>query len=411
MKVNAFLKNYFDAHSTIKHNHGKKKLVASLYFASYFLVVPPLILVIGYGISKACNSSSFQKLKQKMSLAKKSPVTVKAQHQFGTNIQQTQKIYPVVTKHLKSGFFVDVLNQGGYSLNGKNVIIPPAGIPVEFARDNKSFDEHLDLMKKEYKINDQNKIKFQFKDLTTEEAINTGNTSKMALNFANEHHAGGGPGFHKEKDSHRFVYDALSARAQEESICQRSNLMASLTKLPHTLKSDPGSTHFVRSYYDNKFDSRKMAYISNNHLFGVQEDNKFYRSRYLEEPKAVTFITSAAKNHGNQEQIDCRKNSAVYKDARQRIETHLLAAALGASKMERDKPVELILGAFGCGAFAPQVNGDKYRKMIAEIYKELLPKFQGFFDDVTFAVPTFGNQDPSSREVANYRIFKSVLKF
>jgi hypothetical protein len=49
--------------------------------------------------------------------------------------------------------------------------------------------------------------------------------------------------------------------------------------------------------------------------------------------------------------------------------------------------------------------------MIANMYKELLPVFQGFFDLITFAVPTFGNKNPSNAAVANHRIFKAVLEF
>lgn len=328
------------------------------------------------------------------------------------------KTCPDVDKEMKKGFFVDVLNYGGYSINGKKVNIPPAAKPIKFSRaKDQSLDESLDLFKKEHRINEQNKFSLQFKDLTTEQAINESNALKIALNFANEHHAGGGPGFHKDKESGLFIYDAPSAKAQEESICQRSNLMASLTQLPHTLKGDyPGST-FVRSYYDEEFDSREMAYGSLNHLFGVQENKDFYQTCYLEEPKPVAFVTSAATCYGGENVVDCSKDSEAYLDARQRIETHLLAAAFFSKEIfkhdaaSNHQPVELILGAFGCGAFAPQENPDEYRQMIANIYLELLPKFHGIFDVVTFAVPTFGDTNPLKPAVANYNIFKSVLGF
>lgn len=325
---------------------------------------------------------------------------------------------PVVERELKEGFFVDVLNSGGYSINGKNVIIPPAQKPIKFARaKDKNFEESLNHFKKEYAINDQNKLQFQFKDLTTEQAINESSSLRIALNFANEEHAGGGPGFHKDKESGLFVYDDSSAPAQEESLCQRSDLMASLTQLPHTLKADSPDSKFIRSYYDEKFDSREMAYGSLNHLFGVQINANIYETQFLEQPKPVVFVTSAAKHHGFGT-INCKKGSKVYLDAKQRIETHLLAAALYSKEILKQdasnpQPVELILGAFGCGAFAPKGNSNEYRKMIADIYLELLPQFNGIFDVVTFAIPTFGETNPSNANVANHNIFKeklSVLK-
>jgi uncharacterized protein (TIGR02452 family) len=323
----------------------------------------------------------------------------------------TSIVCPIVKEKLMRGFFIDVINSGGYVINDKHVVIPPAQMPIEFNRDDKSFRDCLNSIKIEHKLNDHRKIEFQIKDLTTEQAINEGSAYKIALNFANEKHAGGGPGFHKAPDTHLFIYDRPSAKAQEESLSQRSDLMASLTQLPHTLKPDSSGSSSIRSFYVKAWDSRKMVYISHNHLFGVQNGPNFYQSRYLEEPKAVTFISSAASNHEDEE-VDCSKNSDAHTDAKQRIETHLLAAALAASKRSnQDQPVELILGAFGCGVFAPKNNPNEYRQMIAEIYQELLPELQDFFDVITFAVPTFGKTDPLEPVVNNYKIFESTLKF
>lgn len=431
MKLNRICKTYFSGFSIINDPNETKtrKLVAKISIASYFFVLPPIIFGIGYGISKIYSRD--EKIKPKIKPNPNSSATSKTQEQGSkilhkkpiddpneTNLHQKQasttNTYPVVNNNLKQGFFVDVLNCNGYSLNGKDIAIPPAQMPVAFTRNNRSLKECLDDLKATYHIHDQNPIVFQFKDLTTEQAINESHASRIALNFANEHHAGGGPGFHWDQNSQLFIYDAPSARAQEESLCQRSNLMASLTQLPHTLKADSPTSYFIRSYYDTKFDSKTMAYVSLNHLFAVQEDRDFYRSHYLEEPKSVAFVTSAAANYAGKEAVDCSKTSEAYQDARQRIETHLLAAASrsGISKTDRpDQPVELILGAFGCGVFAPKQNPDEYRQMIASIYKELLPEFKGFFDVVTFAVPTFGNTNPSNPTVANYKIFESILKF
>jgi hypothetical protein len=46
-----------------------------------------------------------------------------------------------------------------------------------------------------------------------------------------------------------------------------------------------------------------------------------------------------------------------------------------------------------------------------QLYKELLPEFNGFFDITTFAMPAFGKRDPSDPAVANHNVFKRVLGF
>ncbi len=419
MKTSDVCKNYFNGFHDIynyKDNDHKTNVLAVLKIFSYFTVVMPLGFAAVYGAACLCGRVS---TKEPLDMT-----TMKTQGEFFATFDKEQtnnsqkpldgsESLPKVTDKIKQGFFVEVLNKNGYLINGKRVLIPPAGRPEEFTRQEQSFKEALECLKRNHKIGDKEKIEFQFKDKSAEEAINESTAYIIALNFANEHHAGGGPGFHKDKDTHLFVYDAPSARAQEESICQRSDLMVSLTQLPHTLKADSG-TNFIRSYYINGFDSTKIAYISANHLFAVQGDKGFYQSHYLEEPKAVVFVTSAAKYYGNSDEVDFNENSNVYKDARRRIETHLLAASFEAAIFKTEnptQPVELILGAFGCGAFVPQKNPNEYRRMIANIYKELLPEFQGFFDVVTFAVPTFGDKNPLNPAVVNHRIFQGILDF
>lgn len=419
MNIKSVCNNYFHGFSIIQDSNAsfKKKVLASCSIASYFLVLPPLIFGIGYIFS---NFKKDQSLKITPQLPTNT-TNLKVQETFQEKIipplskkEDTKplKHYPDTKKAFTKGFFVEVLNENGYSINGKNIKVPSAGKPQKFSIENRTFKECLDTLKNVNKIENHSKLNLIFKDLSTEQAIAESSAFTIALNFANEQVAGGGPGFHKDKNTKLFVYDAPSARAQEESLCQRSNLLASLTQLPHTAKADKG-THFIRSHYDEVFDSRTMAYASSNHLFATQNPQNFYFSNYLEKPKAVVFITSAAKYHYDTNNSDYSKNTAIYKDAKQRIETHLLAAAASAGAFKKDnpdQPVELILGAFGCGAFAPRLNPDDYRKMIATIYKELLPEFHGFFDRVTFAVPTFGSFDKKNSAVANHDIFKSVLE-
>lgn len=321
--------------------------------------------------------------------------------------------------------FIDVLNSGKYILNLMCILVPPAGNPATI-RHHRPLQETLATLRKIGTSHTETKIRYA--DLSTEEAINVANNHfKIALSFANETHIGGAPGFHKDENGN-FVYDTPSACAQEESLSQRSTLMASLTKLPHTLVKDSHS-NMIRSVYGNLndpntasgFDSRITAIYSDNHLFAVQKPGKFYESDYLPKPQAVTFITSAAKCYNNEDVLDTSLNSPVYLDAKQRIETHLITAAYRAVTARQNNPrqqIELILGAFGCGAFVPRniTSANQYRQMIVSIYSELLPQFKGIFDRITFAVPTFGKNVPKNLEqtedagILNHMIFKSVIK-
>lgn len=332
-------------------------------------------------------------------------------------------------KDCPHGFFVEILNSGKYSINGKVIQFPLASKPVLVTFNS---NEVVNLKTSQLLAKKIVKIEQEVQDMSTEQAINVRNDhAKIALNFANEECVGGPvPGFHKDPTSGKFVYDTKSATTQEESLSQRTDLMASLTQLPHDLEGNVYSK-MITSYYLNPenlnerkaFDSRKVAYVSDNHLFAVQSlrKNNFFVSHYLEDSaQPVSFVTSAATYYGDRNQIDCNPDSSdksvggltVYEDAFQRIQTHLFAAATKAAEIQKKDPhqkIELILGAYGCGVFAPKGNANDYRHMIAGIYRDLVPKFEGFFDLVTYAVPTFNSPKGSANEL-NYHIFKQVLE-
>jgi len=333
---------------------------------------------------------------------------------------KAEKCFPVVNSKEGSepGFFVDVLNARGYTINGIKIEIPEASVPVLVSfQEELTFDQQLLAMKDP---TSKGPLKFSFVDQSTEEAINVRNSHfKIALNFANEYSPGGGPGFFMHAETGQFFYQGPSARAQEESMSQRSDLMTSLTKLPHVVEVD--TEGHARSYYTTKadptiqrpFNSTREAYVSDNHLFAVQNGTDFYNSKYLEDgPQQVSFVTSAARYYRDEVVSDFGTDSPVYIDALCRIRTHLLAAATRASQAKKSSPdqkTELILGAFGCGAFIPMEGGDEYRKMIAGIYNSLVPKLEGIIDLVTYAVPTFGITDAENPAVINNTIFKANL--
>lgn len=424
-----FFEDYFSSYSTMidASKSQSERTRAKVCFASYFLLgIPPMIIGIGYAIASACNCLS--KIGKSATLSPSDASTEKkTQDKANACFIQRSKVGQISPKgnQQQIPMFVEVLNTGTYTINNTKIAVPAATKPIAFRKTRATLEAELKYISENMVV--AKPISYQFVNRSTEEAISASNSFRIAVNFANEDHAGGGPGIHRNpnpNDPQKFIYDGPSARAQEESICQKSTLFDSLTQLDHVAERGNHHRH-MRSFYlqpspqepnnliKKGFDSKETAYVSDNHLFAVQGAT-FYESRYLNEPKAVSFITSAANYYGPSTQADCGKNSANRLDARQRIETHLLAAASRAKQAKAqnpNQPVELILGAFGCGAFAP-ANADAYRTMIAEIYVELLPKFDGIFDTVTFAVPTFDKEktDPQDPAVLNHQAFKKDLK-
>ncbi len=310
---------------------------------------------------------------------------------------------------------VEVLNKKGYEIQGTVVTLPEAENPQEYQRTSPNFTEELMGLKKGF-LEKNKSFSLSVVNATTEEVIaKDGNSAcKIALNFANAYSQGGGVGFYF--DSTEFIYVTDSAKAQEESLSQRTTLMVSLSKLPHSLRRHE---HLgLRNTYQTPLQSTEMAYTSENRLFAIPGD-VFHTSHYLQEPVSVIFVTSAARDYRREDIKEFHADSKAYKDAKQRIETHLLAAASRAidfKKKNPDKQVELILGAFGCGAFAPKENTNEYRRMIAEIYKNLLwenDHLTGVFDRVVFALPILGDRlgDRTSKDKSfqNNQIFSKVL--
>ena len=391
--------------SKIKHTRQKTAVVAAAVFAAL------LTLPLG-GIGGA---AAFRFLVERFS---QKAVAVQLEN-FKKPLTESEKADPepyelreveigcagVDVSSGKQGLFVDVLNAGKYIKDGKEIIIPQASKPLKIVVDHSNYDEEIENLREQIELGGW--PAFSVADLTTEEAIAADNRHmKIALNFANEHHAGGGPGIHRDPHTQKLVYDGPSAKAQEESLCQHSDLMVSLTQLEHVLKKSKGS-YMVRSFYKEPFDSSTMAYVSQNHLFALKGSG-FYDAEYLDEVKPVSFVTSAAPMlSGKIVQL----GDQHYNDLRQRIRTNLLAAAHEAVRLKKEhpgEPVELILGAFGCGAFAP-VNAWEYAQMVAKIYDEELDAFIGFFDMLTYAVPTFGATDPNHPAVRNHQVFNKVL--
>lgn len=186
----------------------------------------------------------------------------------------------------------------------------------------------------------------------------------MVQNFANAHHAGGG-----------FL---LGANAQEEALCRCSTLYASITS--------PAA--------------KEMYRYNNTHLSAVESDYMLFspnvlvfrdgRCELMPQTHPVTVMTIPAPNrHG----AAALTSGAKIKETFQRRIRIMLRAAI--EKGCRD----LVLGAWGCGAFGNDPN------VVAGCFRQALidENLGTYFENVCFAI--YG-----SPEGKNYRAFLQAFQ-
>lgn len=192
---------------------------------------------------------------------------------------------------------------------------------------------------------------------------------KVALvNFANSITPGGG-----------YLHGSL---AQEEDICRRTTLYPALNNMKN-------------SAYPIKHN--ELIYSSDIKIFRDSWKNNF---ALLPDPlPSISVVTIAAYNLNDKmthNDLSIMAPGVYEEGTRDKIRAQLRIAA--------DKGNDVIvLGAFGCGAFAGN-NPQETAKIVSKLYKEVLEEleFQGVFEVIRFAI-----LDQTSR---NYTIFKDVLK-
>lgn len=185
----------------------------------------------------------------------------------------------------------------------------------------------------------------------------------LVMNFANAHHAGGG--------------FRLGATAQEEALCRCSTLYASI----------------------HSANAREMYHWNNTHLSAVESDYMLYSPnvcvfrdpacRLADAPFSVSVATVPAPNRYGAALFASRKTIAETMTRRIRI---LLAIAA------RHGHRNLILGAWGCGAFGNR-PGD-----VAACFRQVLvtERFGRLFDHACFAI--YGPAD-----APNHQAFQSAF--
>ncbi|ATZ80922.1 hypothetical protein BMW23_0877 [Bodo saltans virus] len=197
------------------------------------------------------------------------------------------------------------------------------------------------------------------------------------LNFASDTHAGGGYFF--------------GAGTQEEELCRT---------IPDLYPSLAYNEHKFKSYDSN----RHIKYNSDLTLFRQDcfQSNQMYT--ILPEHKKISVISAAAPNFNSYENIvKLKKDKAqLFNDIKKIIELIYLVPIIA-----NDNINVIILGAFGCGAFAPPIDFQNeinvnYTKEIAKLFLEVIQSYPNLYDHVYFAIPTMFND-------YNYKMFSQVI--
>lgn len=225
----------------------------------------------------------------------------------------------------------------------------------------------------EYRENDIGKIKInQFPrmskmcdlvvlDCDSPDAFDTKFENTTLLNFASSKNPGGG-----------FLRGAM---AQEESLCQRSNLHSILDK-------HKDFYNYNRAHLNNALYTDGVIYSSNV---------CFFRDKDLKNcsPVNINVITSAAPNRGAARRQRVPVEAIQYTMTR-RLEEILRVAINHGTE-------HLILGAFGCGVFH-----NKPEEVAQDLYGLIISKGYGlYFKQITFAM-----HDSTSK---NSKVFHKVF--
>ena len=253
---------------------------------------------------------------------------------------------------------IRITAEGKYEAGGKTVLLPEqdyTGVTVITPADGEA------LLKKAFPPRET----MCECTVTTESSFGAASRFRnpLVMNYANAHHAGGG-----------FL---LGANAQEEALCRCSTLYASI-------KSDKAAEMY--RYNNTHLSSTESDYMLLTHHVAVFRND---RLELLAEPFQVGVITAPAPN---------RRGAAVFASSGTIEKTFLrrirIILRLAAENGYRD----LILGAWGCGAFGNNPA------LVAKVFRTALNEdgIGTLFDHAVFAI--YGSETGK-----NYRAFRDIF--
>ena len=254
-----------------------------------------------------------------------------------------------------------ITRAGEYGVNSKTIKLPDYNFKKVIVYDPRKGEE---LLKEDLKEKPSLEIPCRYR-VSTEDSFQAAERYEHAfvLNFANAHKAGG-------------VF-RLGASAQEEALCRNSTLYASISSK----------------------EAREMYRYNNIHLSRVDSDYMLYspevcvfrneRGELKENPFMTSVVTVPAPN---------RYGMAFFASKRYVRKTMMLRMRIMFRIAAKYRHRNLILGAWGCGAFGNN------SKDVASDFKTVLvdEHYERFFDVVCFAI--YGRENS-----ANVRAFREVF--
>lgn len=181
--------------------------------------------------------------------------------------------------------------------------------------------------------------------------------------------------------------------AQEENICRRSNLYASIFRFDDYLAKEYGLSPKKDKYPLPVHNG--AIYSPSVTVFRASEDKEY---EFLDEPFMIDVITIAALSHPELTK-DGHLNGRAKDITREKVRTMLNLALY----WDNDS---IVLGAFGCGAFANPPED------VAQIFKEVLdePEYCDKFKRIVFAVLDDGNSHRKHNPRGNYLPFLETFE-
>lgn len=190
------------------------------------------------------------------------------------------------------------------------------------------------------------------------------------LNFANNHHVGGG------------VWGG--ANAQEEALCRCSTLYSCI--------SDSKMMEGFYKYHSDLFDRMEIDFTGNDDLIYTPDvvvcktDAPVPERMEKKDWYKVDVITCAAPNL-----------RGLWFEEEKEYEIHLARFMAILESAKRMNAEVVILGAFGCGAFANKPE------IVSHAASDVLKNYEGVFETIEFAVFA------TSRDTRNYEEFAKVF--
>ena len=256
---------------------------------------------------------------------------------------------------------IRIYEKGEYEVNGKKVVFPEGDYRGVFVFSPEMGEE---VLREEFVI-PANPSMCKISVINSDSYAAARRFDKgLVMNFANAHSPGGG--------------FRMGATAQEEALCRCSTLYESITSKTAAQMYVYNNTHISNVESDYMLFSKDVLVFRDEHL------------NLLEEPFKTSVVTIPAPN---------RYGAAALASSEKIKNTFERRIAIMIKEAKKLGYRQLVLGAWGCGAF-----GNK-PKDVAEYFKKAITddKLGYFFDEICFAV--YGKEDGK-----NITAFREVFK-